>query len=153
MLDWVRWGSGIGWCIKVAVTAGSPGVEDIISHAWPVQAREDKAFAASKQEIIRQCQAGVRSFNPHLHTALATDWSKQAMGFWLCQKYCKCEGVKPGCCRGGWQTTYCGSKFCSPAEGNMAPIEGEAASASHAWPVQARDSSRVHVCHTAMGTM
>ena len=51
------------------------------------------------------------------------------MGFWLCQKHCDCEGVKPGCCKGGWQTTYCGSKFCSPAEGNMAPIEGEAASA------------------------
>ena len=89
----------------------------------------DKAFAASKQEIIRQCMAGVRNFNPNLPTALATDWSKQAMGFWLCQKHCNCEGSKPNCCKEGWQTSYCGSKFCSPAEGNMAPIEGEATSA------------------------
>ena len=89
----------------------------------------DTAFETSKQEIIKQCMAGVRNFDPDLPTALATDWSKQAMGFWLCQKQCRCEGSKPGCCKEGWQTVYCGSKFCSPGEGNMAPIEGEAASA------------------------
>lgn len=89
----------------------------------------DKAFLASKEEIIKQCIDGVRNFDPALPTALATDWSKQAMGFWLCQKHCQCEGTKPGCCKDGWKTVYCGSKFCKPAEGNMAPIEGEASSA------------------------
>ena len=89
----------------------------------------DKAFEASKNEIIRQCATGVRNFDPALPTALATDWSKQAMGYWLCQKHCHCDSTKPGCCNTGWQTIYCGSKFCSPAEGNMAPIEGEATSA------------------------
>ena len=47
----------------------------------------DKAFEASKEEIIRQCEKGVKSFDPKLVTALATDWSKLAVGFWLCQKH------------------------------------------------------------------
>ena len=47
------------------------------------------AFDASKQEIIRQCEKGVRSFDPTLPTALATDWAKIGMGFWLTQKHCQ----------------------------------------------------------------
>ena len=57
----------------------------------------EAAFQASKEKIVRQCKAGVKSFDPNLPTALATDWSKRAMGFWLCQKHCKCATVKPGC--------------------------------------------------------
>ena len=45
------------------------------------------AFEASKQEIVNQCEKGVRSFNPSLPTALTTDWSKLAIGFWLTQKH------------------------------------------------------------------
>ena len=52
-----------------------------------------------------------------------------AMGFWLCQKHCECDSVKPGCCSTGWQTVFCGSRFCSPAESRFAPIEGESAAA------------------------
>ena len=49
------------------------------------------------------------------------------MGFWLTQKFCQCTGpVRPGCCKTGWQTVYCGSRFCSPAESRYHPIEGEA---------------------------
>ena len=88
----------------------------------------EQAFTASKQEVVRQCEEGVRSFDPSLPTALATDWSKMAMGFWLCQKRCKCEGeVRPGCCLTGWQTVYVGSRFCTGAEQRYSPICGEAA--------------------------
>ena len=55
----------------------------------------DAAFQASKQEIINQCEKGVRSFNPELPTALATDWAKIGLGFWLTQKHCKCNPVRP----------------------------------------------------------
>ena len=92
----------------------------------------DKAFEASKLEIVRQCEKGVRSFTPNAPTALATDWSKYGMGFWLAQKFCKCEGdPMPGCCNSGWQSVYCGSRFCTPAEANYHPIEGEVAAAMH----------------------
>ena len=84
------------------------------------------AFDASKQEILQQCERGVRTFDPKLPTALATDWAKFGMGYWLTQKHCSCSGDPiPGCCKSGWQTVYCGSKFCSPAESRYHPIEGE----------------------------
>ena len=94
----------------------------------------ETAFQKSKQEIVRQCERGVRSFDPTKPTALATDWSKWASGFWLCQKHCKCvqEKIKPGCCQQGWQTVFCGSKFNSAAESRYAPIEGEALAAQWA---------------------
>ena len=84
------------------------------------------AFDASKQEIIKQCERGVRTFDPTLPTALATDWAKLGMGFWLTQKHCACPGDPlPACCPTGWQTVFCGSRFCSPAESRYHPIEGE----------------------------
>jgi hypothetical protein len=94
----------------------------------------EQAFQASKLEIIHQCEEGVRTFDPTLPTALATDWSKYGMGYWLCQKHCHCENGLPGCCSGGWQTVYCGSRFCSPAETRYAPVEGEATAA--AWGLE-----------------
>ena len=61
-------------------------------------------------------------------TGLATDWSKQCMGWWLVQKHCSCPGEPAlGCCKTGWQTVYCGSKFNSAAQSKYPPIEGEAA--------------------------
>ena len=47
----------------------------------------DQAFQQSKMEIIRQCSVGVRKFDPTRHTALATDWSRMAVGCWLTQKF------------------------------------------------------------------
>ena len=90
----------------------------------------DSAFKASKLEIVRQIEKGVRTFDPSKPTALATDWSKFGMGFWLCQKHCDCEQDLPGCCPSGWQTVLCGSRFCTPAESRYAPIEGEATAAA-----------------------
>ena len=85
------------------------------------------AFEQSKEEIINQCMKGVRSFSLTAPTALATDWSRLATGFWLTQKFCDCpDPAKPGCCKTGWQTVYCGSSFNTPAESRFHPIEGEA---------------------------
>ena len=50
---------------------------------------------ASKREIVAQCEKGVRSFDPKLPTALATDWAKLGLGFWLCQKHCSCPSRRP----------------------------------------------------------
>ena len=99
-----------------------------VPFSW--SAELDAAFAASKLEIVTQCREGVRSFNPTLPTCLATDWSRCGMGYWLCQKRCSCQLVKPGCCPTGWQTVMVGSRFCHSAEQNYAPIEGEAAAAA-----------------------
>ena len=94
----------------------------------------ETAFQKSKLEIVRQCEGGVRSFDPTKPTALATDWSKWASGFWLTQKHCNCiqEKIKPGCCLQGWQTVFCGSKFNTGAESRYAPVEGEAMAAQWA---------------------
>merc|ERR1712082_101212 len=85
----------------------------------------DTAFQQSKEEIIRQCQQGVTSFNPTLPTCLATDWSKFAIGYWLTQQHCDHHGQLPGCCPTGWQTVAVGSRFCTQAEQRYAPICGE----------------------------
>ena len=92
----------------------------------------DAAFQASKEEILRQCEQGVRTFDPNRRTCLATDWSKTGLGFWLCQQRCNCSTGVPGCCPNGWQTVYVGSRFCSGAEQRYAPIEGEALAAAWA---------------------
>ena len=93
----------------------------------------DIAFEASKTEICKQCAHGVRNFKLNAPTALATDWSKLAMGCWLTQKFCECEGPpSPLCCKTGWQTVMVGSKFCSPAESRYHPIEGEACASAWA---------------------
>ena len=75
---------------------------------WSQELQE--AFDLSKEEIMRQCEKGVKAFSLTAPTALATDWSKLAMGFWLTQKFCSCPGPpKPGCCRSGWQTFFWGA--------------------------------------------
>ena len=86
----------------------------------------ESAFQASKLEIIRQCEKGVRSFTLDAPTILATDWSKSAVGCWLVQKFCSCQATLPGCCHTGWQTVHVASKFNSPAVAGYHPIEGEA---------------------------
>lgn len=106
----------------------------LLSSKVPFMWSEDleKAFQESKLEIIKQCEKGVRSFTPFRPTALATDWSRKGMGFWLCQKFCECEGApRPGCCPTGWQTIFCGSRFCTAAESRYHPIEGEALAAAY----------------------
>ena len=86
----------------------------------------EAAFQHSKAEILRQCCSGVRKFDPTKNTALATDWSRQAVGCWLTQQFCSCSSDVPRCCPTGWQTVHVSSQFNSPGVSNYHPIEGEA---------------------------
>ena len=86
----------------------------------------DQLFEESKQRIVQEIEDGVRIFDKSKPTCLATDWSKEGIGFWLFQKHCACNPIKPFCCRVGWKITLVGSRFTSGAESRYAPVEGEA---------------------------
>ena len=86
----------------------------------------DSLFEESKQQIVQEIEEGVRIFDKAKPTCLATDWSKEGIGFWLFQKHCECAIIKPFCCPSGWKITLVGSRFTSGAESRYAPIEGEA---------------------------
>ena len=83
-------------------------------------------FEQSKNIIINDIKNGVYIFDKTRPTCLATDWSKEGIGFWLSQKHCSCPNKKPFCCKSGWKTCLIGSRFTHAAESRYAPIEGEA---------------------------
>ena len=85
-----------------------------------------QAFDASKVEITSRIQEGVRIFDKNRPTCLATDWSKDGVGYWLFQKHCQCPSREIFCCQEGWKVTLVGSRFTHAAESRYAPIEGEA---------------------------
>merc|ERR1712240_203857 len=128
-----------GMVAQVAFTFSELPIMDPFRHllstktlfAW--SAELEAAFTASREAIIKACVEGVKMFDPNRPTCLATDWSKMGIGYWLCQKQCRCQGELPGCCGDGWQTVYMGSRFCNSTEARYAPIEGEALAA--AWGV------------------
>lgn len=97
-------------------------------------------FEQSKLKIISEIEKGVQIFDKGRPTCLATDWSKQGIGFWLFQKHCSCAGTELFCCNNGWKTTLVGSRFTHPAESRYAPIEGEALAIA-----EALDKSRFFV--------
>lgn len=86
----------------------------------------DSAFEKSKVEIIKEIKTGVEIYDKRKPTCLATDWSKDGVGFWLLQKHCDCSTSKPFCCKTGWKVSLVGSRFTSATESRYAPIEGEA---------------------------
>ena len=56
------------------------------------------AFEVGKLEIVKAIKEGVEIFDPpHLHTCMCTDWSKEGVGYYLCQKVCRCEGADLAC--------------------------------------------------------
>ena len=83
-------------------------------------------FEESKTVIVSSIQEGVEIFDKSRPTCLATDWSKNGLGYWLLQKHCQCPSSSPFCCKTGWRITLVGSRFTSGAESRYAPIEGEA---------------------------
>ena len=83
-------------------------------------------FEESKHVIASEIEEGVRIFDPNRPTCLATDWSKDGIGFWLLQKLCSCQRSEPLCCNDGWKIALVGSRFTHAAESRYAPIEGEA---------------------------
>jgi hypothetical protein len=95
-----------------------------IKYEWTKEL--DEAFEASKGKIIAEITKGVEIFNKDLPTCLATDWSKNGIGFWLFQKHCDCVPVKPFCCKTGWRVVLVGSRFTNGPESRYQPVEGEA---------------------------
>ena len=83
-------------------------------------------FEKSKTIITTEINEGVRIFDKSRPTCLATDWSKDGIGFWLLQKHCECTSTEPFCCRTGWKISLVGSRFTHAAESRYAPVEGEA---------------------------
>ena len=83
-------------------------------------------FQESKALIISEIYQGVEIFDKARPTCLATDWSKDGLGFWLFQKHCSCPSTTPFCCKVSWRITLVGSRFTSGAESRYAPVEGEA---------------------------
>ena len=92
----------------------------------------DALFNQSKQVIIDEIEEGVKIFDKTRATCLATDWSKEGIGYWLFQKHCSCTSLKPFCCRTGWKVCLVGSRFTHTAESRYAPIEGEALAVAYA---------------------
>ena len=92
----------------------------------------EEAFQESKSVIVSEIEQGVRIFDPSKSTCLATDWSKDGIGFWLFQKHCECAKTTPFCCTDGWKITLVGSRFTSATESRYAPVEGEALAVSDA---------------------
>ncbi|GFN80971.1 enzymatic polyprotein [Plakobranchus ocellatus] len=92
----------------------------------------DRPFEETKDLIINEICKGIEIFDKNRPTCLATDWSKDGVGFWLFQKHCKCKSSKPFCCNQGWKITLVGSRFTSGTESRYAPIEREALAIIHA---------------------
>ena len=97
----------------------------------------DYLFRQSKIVIVDEIRHGVEIFDQSRPTCLATDWSKEGLGYWLVQKHCDCVGVLPFCFKMGWKIVLMGSRFTHGAESRYAPIEGEALAV-----VDALDKSR-----------
>ena len=63
----------------------------------------EQIFEEPKKVIVNEIEHGVRIYDKSKPTCLATDWSKDGIGFWLFQKHCDCMSEKPFCCKTGWQ--------------------------------------------------
>ena len=77
-------------------------------------------------------RAGVNAFDLTKATWLATDWSKEGLGFSLMQKHCKCSGVPdPNCGKGHWKLVFAGSKKTNESQRKYSPTEGECLAAAY----------------------
>ncbi|KAK3752546.1 hypothetical protein QZH41_003484, partial [Actinostola sp. cb2023] len=92
----------------------------------------NQLFEESKAAIVSEIEEGVRIFDKSKPTCLATDWSKNGIGYWLFQKHCQCASTEPFCCPTGWKVALVGSRFTHAAESRYAPVEGEALAVTNA---------------------
>ena len=85
----------------------------------------EEKFILAKEKIVETVVEGVKHFDTDRWTCLATDWSKEGIGFFLLQKYCSCEEITPNCCNDGWKLVLAGGRFTKPSESRYSPVEGE----------------------------
>ena len=111
-----------------SMTAAMSPFRHLLKPSTPFQWTDKLAEAlhTSKLHICHNIEKGVQIFDKDRPTCLATDWSRDGMGFWLTQKHCRCPSKDPFCCRDGWRITLVGSRFTHAAESRYAPVEGEA---------------------------
>ena len=111
-----------------AMTAAMLPFRELLKPSTPFKWTDklSDALTASKDNICSSIRTGVEIFDKGRPTCLATDWSKDGIGFWLTQKHGKCQSSDPFCCREGWRVTLVGSRFTHSAESRYAPVEGEA---------------------------
>lgn len=111
-----------------SMTATMAPFRDLLKPSTPFHWDDDlqQAFNQSKLTIVREIEQGVRIFDKSKPTCLATDWSKEGIGFWLFQKHCQCPSGDLFCCKQGWKITLVGSRFTHSAESKYHPVEGEA---------------------------
>ena len=64
--------------------------------------RQQNLFEEAREEIVTKVEAGVKMFEMDKVTCLATDWSREGVGFFMFQKNCDCQAVKIGFCKDGW---------------------------------------------------
>ena len=87
----------------------------------------EAAFKKSRSDIVDMVREGVYMFEMERATCLATDWSKEGVGFFLLQKHCECPTEDgPNCGPDHWKLILAGSRFLKDAESRYAPVEGEA---------------------------
>ena len=82
----------------------------------------EEAFITS-MIIVKDIAEGGQFFNKAKAICIVTDRSKDGIGFWTFQEYCKCLGTKPFCCKVGWKITLVPLTQLNPD--NYVPIEGE----------------------------
>lgn len=75
----------------------------LLKPSAPFQWTDDlqQAFDDSKKEITDRTKEGVHIFDKERPTCLATDWSKDGIGYWLFQKHCQCPSQEIFCCQEG----------------------------------------------------
>ena len=61
----------------------------------------EKLFQVSMKTIKEEISEEIATFSLKRPTCLATDWSKEGMGFFLLQKRFACTKLDPRCCPGG----------------------------------------------------
>ena len=93
----------VAYCFSTSTTMAP--FRHLLSPSTPFSWSEDlqKAFLASKMEIVRMVEEGVHSFDPELPTCLSPDFCKTGLGWVLQQKMCKCTAMTPLCCPTGWR--------------------------------------------------
>jgi hypothetical protein len=108
--------------------------QDLLKPGQPFKWNDslEKIFTDTKHTIVAEIEEGVKIFHADRPTCIITDWSKSGIGFWLLQKHCSCDDIKPHCCKDGWTTTLVGGRFTHPAESRYAPVEGEALAVAYA---------------------